>query len=156
MAAANAKGVAPTDPALTALIRQMMGDIETNVREMLGSTGYQRYSEYRRALSAMEIVGSLAARSYGTAEPLQRQQGEQLTRLIVDQTRTVPAAPGSKSVRYETDWTAVGEEAKRVLSSGQATTLQALLDMKELQARMSALSRAQRLSEGTASSGGTP
>ncbi len=144
IAGASSQGVSPADSALAPLVQQMMSDTFTELRELLGPSGFQEYNGFRRALSAADIVGSLAARVYSTTEPLSGLQGEQLTRAIVAQTQTVPVAPGSKTMRNETDWMAVAGEAKRILSPSQMAALQALFDVKALQAKMISISAAPR------------
>lgn len=141
---AGSQGVSPADPALQPLAKELLLDLYAELKDLLGTSGMQEYNSFRRALSAAEVVGSLAARVYSSTEPLSGLQGEQLTRAIVAQTQTVPAAPGSKTMRNETDWVAVAAEAKRILSPGQAVAMQALIDSKIMGAKMSSISVAPR------------
>jgi hypothetical protein len=147
--AAVAQGVAVSDPAIVKMAKEAMGGLDEELRALLGEEGYRQYSRYAGAESATEMIGSLAGSVYYTDAPLSAEQGERLAKVIMDRTQKVPVAPGSKTIRYQTDWAAVETESQRVLAASQAVVFQALVEAKKLQEQMSAISRA-RASPGSA------
>jgi hypothetical protein len=147
--AAVAQGVAVSDPAIVKMAKEAMGGLDEELRALLGEEGYRQYSRYAGAESATEMIGSLAGSVYYTDAPLSAEQGERLAKVIMDFTEKVPVAPGSKTIRYQTDWAAVESESRKVLAASQAEVFQALVEAKKLQEQMSAISRA-RASPGSA------
>ena len=143
---ANSQGVASADPAISKLWGELVVKFDGDLQAELGAEGYKSYVQFKRALPALEMVDTLAARTYRSEAPLTSQQGEQLAQVVVEQTRAVPIAQGSRTVRFETDWAVVGAEAQKILAPGQTAVFQALLDGKVRQAKMSALSSAARAS----------
>ena len=144
LSAAAAKGVTTSDPAVSKLLTDSAGALEKDLAALLGDAGFRQYSQYGKAQNAQEVVSSLAGTIYRSDSPLTASQGERLTQLVIENTRSVPISPGSKTISRETDWTAVGLQAQTILSPPQATVFQSLLEGKKLQAQMSALSRAAR------------
>ncbi len=138
--AAVAKGVSVNDPAVTGLARDAMGSLEKDVQTILGPEGYKSFTQYNRAQASLEIVTALAGNLYRTPTPLSSQQGDQLTQAVLGATRSVPTAPGSKVVRFETDWAAVTSQTRNALTPQQVHVFETLLASKRLQQQMSALS----------------
>jgi len=142
--AAVAKGVSVNDPAVTGLARDAMGSLEKDVQAILGPEGYKSFTQYTRAQASLDIVTTLAGNLYRTPTPLSSQQGDQLTQAVLSATRPVPTAPGSKVVRFETDWVAVTNQTRSTLTPQQISVFETLLASKSLQQQMSALSSAIR------------
>ncbi|MSU60242.1 MAG: hypothetical protein EXS35_19075 [Pedosphaera sp.] len=63
-------------------------------------------------------------------------------------------APGTKVVRYETDWAAVAAQAQGVIAPQQAATFETVLAGKKLQQQMTALSSAIRAASNAKPGGG--
>lgn len=142
--AAVAKGVSVNDPAVTGLARDAMGSLEKDVQAILGPEGDKSFTQYTRAQASLDIVTTLAGNLYRTPTPLSSQQGDQLTQAVLSATRPVPTAPGSKVVRFETDWVAVTNQTRSTLTPQQISVFETLLASKSLQQQMSALSSAIR------------
>ncbi len=144
--AAVAKGVSVSTPGIMGLAREPVVALERELKEILGEPGYAHYTSYKRAESGLEVVTTVAGNLFRTDTPLTPQQGEELTQAVVGATKSVPTAPGSKVVRFETDWTAVAAQAQGALTAQQLAVFNAVIEGKRLQQQMSALSSAIRAS----------
>lgn len=144
ISSAAAKGVPTSDPAVSRLFSDAAGALERDLMALLGDAGYRQYSQYGKAQHAQEVVSALAGTIFRSDSPLTAAQGERLSQLVTENTRSVPISPGSKTISRETDWTAVGLQAKTILSPTQTAVFESLLEGKKLQAQMNTLSRAAR------------
>jgi RNA polymerase sigma factor (sigma-70 family) len=142
VSSAQAKGVSPSDSGVSKLAGEAVLPFETELMAMLGGeAGYREYVRHNRASAGIALVRELAGSLAWSPAPLTAAQGERLAQDLIAETRVVPAAPGSKSVRHVTDWDAVATLARSVLAAEQVPAFQALLDGRKLQERMSELMR---------------
>ena len=139
--AAAAQGMSNRDPGVNKMAGRTAHQFEFELRDLLGETAYQAYADYHQTLSARDVATSLAGHLYSSSSPLNPQQGERLTEIVVKNTRSVPVKEGSRTTRRQTDWMAVAADARQVLAPDQAAALQALLDGKKIQEQMNALTR---------------
>ncbi|MSU47871.1 MAG: sigma-70 family RNA polymerase sigma factor [Opitutus sp.] len=152
--AAVAKGVSVSDPAMASLLREPVTNLEKDLIAMFGETGYKQYQQYNRAQSGLDVVNTLAGNLYRTDTPLNGQQGDQLVQAVMNNTRTVPTAPGSIVMRNETDWAAVAAHGQGVLAPPQAAVFEAVIAGKKLQQQMNAISSAMRAAPNAKPGGG--
>jgi RNA polymerase sigma factor (sigma-70 family) len=141
---AVATGVSVSNPAVVDLAKEAITGLEKDLRVMLGEKGYAKYSQYNHAQPSLDVVTALAGNVYRTELPLTAQQGERLVDAVMSHTRAVPVAPGSKSVRYETDWAEVSRQAQAVLASPQMNVFDMVLAAKKIQQQRAAVSATAR------------
>jgi hypothetical protein len=118
------------------------GPYETELRSLLGEEGYRQYQSHFRASSGLGMLKELAGAVYRSDSPLTAAQGEQIAQVMIRETRSVPRAPGSKTVITVIDWDSVGLQARSVLMPTQLAVFQALLEARKLQERMNEMRRA--------------
>lgn len=90
------------------------------LRSLLGETGYAQYLEYNRVVPARDVVRQVASTVYLT-DPIDREQGEQLTRFLAETSRAYQA--GAPVDLVNLDWDAVLAAARQILSPVQVTAL---------------------------------
>ncbi|MBL9199251.1 MAG: sigma-70 family RNA polymerase sigma factor [Opitutaceae bacterium] len=144
VSSADAQGTSTADASVSKLMTEAIGPIDSEFVALLGRDGYQLYLQHNRTQAALGVIKDLAGTVYRTDSPLTPVQGEQLAQALIAQTRAVPYSPGSRSTAYVTDWSAVADQARVILSPSQVTAFQSLLDARILQDRMMAISRAFR------------
>jgi hypothetical protein len=147
--AAVAKGVSVTNPSVVNMARDPSLALEKDLIALLGDSGHKQYTQFTRARSGLDAVNTLAGSLYHSDAPLTAQQGEQLAQMMMNHTVSVPTAPGSKAIRYETDWSAITARMQDVLTPPQAAIFEKVLAAKKLQQQMAALSSATRGSAAT-------
>lgn len=141
LSSAQAKGVAPGDSAVAKLAGEATLPFETELMALLGEEGYREYLRHNRASAGVALVKELVGALAWSAAPLSATQGERLALDMIAETRAVPVAPGSRSVRHVTDWDAFATLGRSVLTPEQMPAFQAVLDARKLQERMTEISR---------------
>ena len=97
-----------------------LAEANQQLRTFLGEEGYARYLEYNRVVPARNVVRQVASAVYLT-EPINREQGEQLTRFFAETSRAYQA--GAPIDLVNLDWDAVLAAARQILSPAQVTAL---------------------------------
>ena len=97
-----------------------VAEMNRQLRALLGDDGYARYQEYNRVVPARNLVMQVASAVYLT-DPLDREQGEQLTKVLAESSRAYQA--GASIDLADLDWDAVLASARPILSPAQATAL---------------------------------
>jgi hypothetical protein len=142
VSSAQSKGVSPGDGAVSKLAGEAALPLETELRTLLGEEGYREYLRHNRANAGVTLVKDLVGALAWSSTPLTAAQGERLAQDLIAETRAVPVAPGSRTVRHVTDWDAVATLARSILTPEQVPAFQAVLDARKLQERMTEISRA--------------
>jgi RNA polymerase sigma factor (sigma-70 family) len=138
--AARAQGLSPNEPGLGPLIDPTINALQDKLRAVLGDAGYAEYKAYRKTAVARASADSLASALYYTASPLTAEQADQLTQVVVANTRVIPPTNTASILnRSETDWEKVSAEAKTNLSSIQFDALQAVIERERMRRQMADL-----------------
>jgi RNA polymerase sigma factor (sigma-70 family) len=127
-------GAAPDDPALASMEDKIASQRDSLLRDLLGESGFQEYTQYEATLPAQPLVNSLAANLYYSPTPLSAQEADQLTRIIAAQ---IPPSPrdsfGLPKVDAATlNWDNILSQAQGALLPGQVAALQSLRARAEL------------------------
>ena len=140
---AVAHGLSLSNPSVLQLTGEPGKALETNLRAVLGDSGFERYNQYEKEAPSRDLVAALAGNVYFSEAPLSKAQGETLAQLI--SSHRIAQNPTAKSTAnmlrvLETDWTAVLSEAQNVLLPTQLAALRAMAEQKRLTAEMGVIS----------------
>ena len=142
---AVSRGLSKSDTSVMRLGAEPFQLAETNLRGLLGDSGFEQYRQYDKERGTRDFVTSLAGNVYFTETPLSTVQGEQLARILKANTenKKIPIKDeGSQTVytlRPETDWTAVNAQAQSLLSPIQLAALKSMSERKRLQTELQRL-----------------
>ncbi|MBI5768034.1 MAG: sigma-70 family RNA polymerase sigma factor [Verrucomicrobia bacterium] len=146
ISSAAARGVSTSDPSVSQLLVDGLMSWDKELMALLGPDGYKLYAEHNRLQTAATFASELAGSVFRTDSPMTAAQGEQLTRLISQETRSIEeSSSGSRRVvRRVTDWERVVSQAPAFLVGTQLDTLRAQIEVRRLQDRMIEVSRTAR------------
>lgn len=141
--AATREGTVALSPAERQALRaQEQARIETELRQLLGDTGYERLQEYQKSGNQRRIVRELVSGLALSASPLSVEQGRQLMRLL-DELRFNDSGGAERE-----SWAPVLERASGFLTPAQMLELQAIATKSRGLAALNSLSRLAREAKG--------
>jgi hypothetical protein len=122
------------DPALGAMEDRIASQRDTALRELLGESGFQKYTRYEATLPVQPLVNGLAADLYYSPTPLTAQEADQLARIIAAQLpqRTGISLGVPKIDAGALDWDNILAQAQGNLLPEQFAALQSLRAKAEL------------------------
>jgi hypothetical protein len=94
MSAARAQGVTDRQQ-VRALAAQTVGEIDNNIRTLIGADGLQQLQQFERTAPQRALVDQLATRLSYTSSPLTPQQSEQLVQILADNAAPAGGPPGA-------------------------------------------------------------
>ena len=115
-AAADAQGLAFTDPAITALREQSEQQRKRELTELFGPAGLREFEAYERALPVRGYVDGLATQ-LATAAPLTPHQADQLERVLAESNEAY--RNGKRADPRLTDWAGADRRVRGILAPAQ-------------------------------------
>jgi hypothetical protein len=127
-------GSPPGDPALGAMEDKLASQRDAALRELLGDSGFQKYTQYEATLPVQPVVNGLAADLYYSPTPLTAQEAGQLTTIIASQIppRTGVSLGLPKIDAGALDWDSILAQAQGSLLPQQLAALKSLRAGAEL------------------------
>lgn len=142
---AEARGLPASDTSVARMTSEPHRLLETDLRALLGATGYEQYQNYEKTKGAREITTSLAANLYASEAPLTATQGTELAKIIATNTETKKTRmrdDGQKTMYRlsdETNWATVATQAQGLLSATQTTTFKQLIEQQRIDGELSSI-----------------
>ena len=142
---AEARGLPASDTSVARMTTEPHRLLETDLRALLGTTGYEQYQNYEKTKGARELTTSLAASLYASEAPLTATQGTELAKIIAANTETkkTPMQDDGQMTMYrlsdETNWATVATQAQGLLSATQITTLKKLIEQQRIDGELSSI-----------------
>jgi hypothetical protein len=154
MAASQAKGLAPNDPAVMQLANQERAAFLEDARGILGDAGLREYQNYDRAYGAREAVTALLGNMLAIQAPLSADQVNQLTQIVAN--RSVGYQQGGRVSGRGQDvaWRDVVADASPLLSPPQLDVLRAAAVQSEVTKKMQGITDAMLKSRSDAGAAG--
>ena len=121
-AAATARGLAVSDPAVVGLRDQSDAQLRAAQAALLGTAGYQQLLQINRAQPVEDIVTNVATTVALTASPLTAAQAGQLTRFLAEASSNYQS--GDAADPSTINWDLVLSQAQGVLTREQYEALQ--------------------------------
>jgi len=121
MATARAQHLAPNDPSIADLAKQVSADYQAAQTGLLGPAGYSQAADFDRTAGIRSLVDTVAGQLALSGEPLTAQQAQQLVQATAG---TIPANGRGPNVGPGTvDWDAAlaNVQAQGILSPTQYT-----------------------------------
>ena len=119
-----------------AAVQRMAGQAgsqsESELRTLLGETGFQQLQQYAITTPIRDFVGSVAGNLYYSDNPLTVDQGEQLAQMIVSSTSKTT----NSGVFLRADWNSVETQAQRIMTAPQLSTLKTMIENEALKIQM--------------------
>ncbi len=139
VAAANARGVPESDPAIQALDDRLSSENSAAIRALLGKPAYAEFRDFMHAQAVIPLVDELAGRVSSADEPLTADQALNLTRALADSSQKKPSG---KVLEDTLNWDQAIVRAQAILSPSQLMTLSVMRQTTQARQQISQMYRA--------------